>query len=301
MAHHHSHNHSHGVNAGQVGKVLAWGILLNFLYVVFEAIAGFHEGSLGLLSDAGHNLSDVFSLALSWIAIGLAHIPSNRNFTYGYKKAGILIALVNALLLLVAVGAIVAEAVRNLKHPSAIDGSAVSIVAGIGIIVNALTAFLLMRHSKGDVNIKGAFLHMAADALVSVGVVVAGLIIHFTGWTLIDPIMSLVVAAIILISTFELCKDSLMLLLDAVPESVDRDAVVASIEGNGNVASWHHLHIWALGTTETAMTIHLVLKDLNQMEQTKTEIRSSLKEMGITHPTIEIESSDADCHDTCCG
>ena len=207
---------------------MIWGILLNLAYVVFEAVAGFREGSLGLLSDAGHNLSDVFSLGLSLVAVRLARIPANKNFTYGYKKAGILIALANAMLLLVAVGAIVAEAIRSFKHLNEIDGATVSVVAGVGIVINALTAFLLMRHSRGDVNIKGAFLHMAADALVSVGVGVAGLVIHFTGWVLIDPILSLVIAVVILVSTFELCKDSLRLILDAVPENIDQEIGRAS-------------------------------------------------------------------------
>lgn len=296
-AHHHSHDHAAGIDPEQVGKVLIWGILLNLAYVVFEAVAGFREGSLGLLSDAGHNLSDVFSLGLSLVAVRLARIPANKNFTYGYKKAGILIALANAMLLLVAVGAIVAEAIRSFKHLNEIDGATVSAVADVGIVINALTAFLLMRHSRGDVNIKGAFLHMAADALVSVGVVVAGLVIHFTGWVLIDPILSLVIAVVILVSTFELCKDSLRLILDAVPENIDQEAVVAAFEKEPNVESWHHLHIWALGTSESALTVHLVLKNFSLMEETKASLREALLQQGITHPTFEIEYPGANCPD----
>ncbi len=298
--HHHHHNHAAGIPTQEVGKVLLWGIALNFGYVVFEAVAGFREGSLGLLSDAGHNLSDVLSLALSWAAIRLALIPANKRFTYGYKKAGILIALVNAMLLLVAVGGIVAEAGRSLGHPAEVNGATVSFVAGIGIIVNALTAILLMRHSRGDVNVKGAFLHMAADALVSVGVVASGLIIHFTGLGWIDPAVSLVIAAVILVSTFGLMRDSLRLAMDAVPESVDRDAVAAILSSDGNVAGWHHLHIWALGTSENALTVHLELRDMTKMEQTKETLRKALKEAGITHPTFETEPEGCGCGASCC-
>ena len=298
--HHHHHDHAAGLQTAEQKRVLILGILLNTIYVIIEAVAGFREGSLGLLSDAGHNLSDVLSLFLSLLAVRLALIPAGKRFTYGYKKAGILIALVNAMLLLGAVGAIVAEAIRNLGNPAQINGATVSIVAGVGIVVNALTAILLMRHSRSDVNMKGAFLHMAADALVSVGVVIAGLVIHFTGWTLIDPIISLVVAVVILVSTFDLLKDSLQMALDAVPENIDREAVIAALKADDNVSEWHHLHIWALGTTDTALTVHLVLKDTLKAEETKASLRSRLKEMGIGHPTIETEGPDSHCCDQCC-
>ena len=293
--HHHHHDHAAGIPAEALGKVLLWGIILNLGYVIFEAAAGFRESSLGLLSDAGHNLSDVLSLALSWIAIRLAAIPASRRFTYGYRKAGILIALVNAMLLLVAVGGIAAEAIRSLSNPAEVNGAAVSLVAGIGIVVNALTAFLLMRHSRSDVNIKGAFLHMAADALVSVGVVVSGVIIHFTGLGWIDPAVSLVIAAVILASTIALLVESLRLALDAVPESVDREKVESILSSDANVAGWHHLHIWALSTSENALTVHLVLKDISGMEGTKATLRAALKDAGITHPTFETESEGTSC------
>ena len=302
MAHHHHHHHAQVAEeqTGKQKKVLVLGILLNTLYVVVEAVAGFREGSLGLLSDAGHNLSDVLSLFLSLLAVRLALIPAGKRFTYGYKKAGILIALVNSMLLLGAVGAIVAEAIRNIGHPSEINGVSVSIIAGVGIIVNALTAFLLMGHSRADVNMKGAFLHMAADALVSVGVVIAGVIIHFTGWTLIDPIISLVVAAVILVSTFGLLTESLGMAMDAVPESVDCEAVAAALEADENISGWHHLHIWALGTTDTALTVHLELKDMQKAEETTHALKARLKELGIGHPTIETESPGSNCEHKCC-
>ncbi|MDE7470224.1 MAG: cation diffusion facilitator family transporter, partial [Paramuribaculum sp.] len=205
--HKHSHHHDHNHYINTINKIMIWAIVINLLYVVVEAGIGIYADSLGLVSDAGHNLSDVFSLVLTLIGIKLAQASANHRFTYGYQKSTILIALLNAVILLVAVGVIIVESIRKIKHPEPINGELVSWTAGVGIIVNGLTAWMLMKDQKHDLNIRGAFLHMAADTLVSVGVVIAGIVISLTGFVLIDPIISLVIAAVILVSTWHMLKE----------------------------------------------------------------------------------------------
>ena len=246
---HHGHHHDHVKVLSSLSNIFIICIVLNIIYVFIEASVGFFENSLGLLSDAGHNLGDVFSLLLALIAFHLAKISNNKRFTYGYKKSTILISLLNAIILLVAVGAIVVESVNKLRNPVAIDGSVISWTAGAGIIVNGLTTLLLMKRQKHDLNVRGAFLHMAADTLVSVGVVISGIIITYTGFYLIDPIISLVIAGIILISTIHLLMESLRLSLDAVPETIRIEEVKESLEAQPHVFNVHHLHIWAISTT----------------------------------------------------
>ena len=282
-------------------KILLAGAVINLLFVIIEAAIGLWQNSLSLLSDAGHNLSDVFSLLLVLIAIRLTHVQQNEHYSYGYKKSSVLISLLNAVLLLVAVGAIVVEAVRKFYHPTPIDGAALSWTAGVGILVNGATAILLMKGQKEDLNIKGAFLHMAADTLVSVGVVISGLIILWTGWTLIDPIMSLVIAAVILFGTWDLLHESLRLSIDAVPEGVDMEEIKAHIMEVPHVKDVHHIHIWALSTTENALTAHIVTDSLKAMHETKCGIKEELKEHGITHATLEFETEQEDCSEQACG
>ena len=222
-AHHHHHHHHHEPHAvtDSLYKVFIVCIALNLLFVFIEAFVGFFFNSLGLLSDAGHNLSDVFSLMLALVAFRLARRPANAHFTYGYKKATILISLLNAVILLVAVGAIIIESIYRFRNAAEVSGEAIGWTAGAGIVVNGLTTWLLMKDRKTDLNINGAFLHMLMDTLVSVGVVVSGVIISFTGWVWIDSAVSLAIAAIILISTYRLLKESLFLSLDAVPVGID--------------------------------------------------------------------------------
>lgn len=218
--HEHSHHHEHHIVPASLNKIFIFCIALNLLFVVIEAGVGFIYNSLGLLSDAGHNLSDVFSLLLALVAFRMAKLHATHHFTYGYKKATILISLVNAVILLVAVGAILIESIYKLKHPVPVSGQAISWTAGIGILINGLTTWLLMRDRKKDLNVQGAFLHMMMDTLVSVGVVISGILISYTGWNWIDSIISLLIAAVILFSTFGLLKESLFLSIDAVPSSV---------------------------------------------------------------------------------
>lgn len=297
---HHEHHHHHvAADNGQMRKVLWIAIVLNLLFVGVEASVGLWQNSLSLLSDAGHNLSDVFSLALVVVGLHLVKVHSNKRYTYGYKKSTILISLANALLLLVAVGVIVAESAHKLREPSSIDGAVVSWTAGVGILINGLTTLLLMRGQKGDLNIRGAFLHMAADTLVSIGVVISGIVIKHTGWFIIDPIVSLVIAVVILISTWDLLRDSLRLALDGVPEGIEVEEVAETMRGVDHVSDVHHLHIWAISTTENALTAHVVVDDEQAASAVRKALKEALHEQGIHHATIEIEGEN-DCCDKGC-
>ena len=280
-------------------KVLWASIILNLLFVAVEASVGLWQNSLSLLSDAGHNLSDVFSLVLVVVGLHLVKVHSNEHYTYGYKKSTILISLTNALLLLVAVSVIVAESVHKLREPVPIDGAVISWTAGVGILINGLTTLLLMRGQKGDLNIRGAFLHMAADTLVSIGVVISGIIIKHTGWFIIDPIISIVIAVVILISTWELLRDSMRLALDGVPEGIEVEEVAQMMRDTEHVTDVHHLHIWAMSTTENAMTAHVVVDDEHEAAHVRKAIKEALQTKGITHATIEIESGDGCCDKEC--
>ncbi|GGD77778.1 cation diffusion facilitator family transporter [Croceicoccus mobilis] len=261
MGHGHSHDHGHGHNHAPASfdRAFAIGVVLNTGFVVVEAGAGFVFGSMALVADAGHNLSDVLSLLIAWGASAAARRPPSEKFTYGLKSSSILAAMANAALLLVALGAIAIETLRRLFDPAPVEPGAVMIVAGIGIIINTATALLFMRGKDDDLNIRGAYLHMAADAAVSAGVVVAGLLIALTGLNWIDPVAGLVIVAIIAVGTWGLLKDSVKMGLLAVPDGIDVAKVRATLESAEGVAAVHDLHIWPMSTTETALTAHLVM------------------------------------------
>ena len=295
MSHEHSHQHSHAINAESLNKAFIIGIVLNLAFVVIEFAAGFWFDSLALLSDAGHNLSDVVSLVLALLAFRLAKVKANERYTYGYKKSTILVSLLNAVILLVAVGAIVIESIHKLNNPAVVPGGAIAWVAGVGVLINAFTAFLFMKDKEKDLNVKGAYLHMAADTLVSVGVLVAGIVISRTGWYIIDPIIGLIVAVVILISTWNLLHDSLRLTLDGVPTSIDSQKVVKAIRALPGVDDVHHMHIWAISTTENALTAHIVLKQPEGMQEVKHLIRHRLEDFGIGHATLEFEVPGEHC------
>ena len=300
MSHEHHHHHHHvAADNGQMRKILWTAIILNLLFVGVEAGMGLWQNSLSLLSDAGHNLSDVFSLVLVVVGLHLVQLHSNEHYTYGYKKSTILISLANALLLLLAVGVILAESVHKLREPAAIDGAVISWTAGVGILINGLTTLLLMRGQKGDINIRGAFLHMAADTLVSIGVVISGLVISHTGWFIIDPIISIVIAIVILVSTWELLRDSMRLALDGVPEGIETEEVTQAMQDTAHVTDVHHLHIWAMSTTENALTAHVVIDDEHEASSVRKALKDTLREHGITHATIEIESGEGCCDKDC--
>lgn len=298
MEHHHHHHHSTPTQS--MNGIFILSIILNGLFVLIETGVGLWQNSLSLLSDAGHNLSDVFSLVLVLIAFRLAKVQRNERFTYGYRKSTILISLLNAVILLVAVGAIVIESIHKFSEPADVNGIAVSWTAGVGILINGATALLLLRGQKSDLNVRGAFLHMAADTLVSVGVVISGIIIYYTGWTVIDPIVSLVIAAVILISTWELLSDSLRLAVDGIPDGVELQEIEQLLVEEEHVKETHHIHVWALSTTETALTAHIVLDDLTYWPQVSERLKHTLNEHGISHATLEPETPDCLCHDQSC-
>ncbi|MCD7851398.1 MAG: cation diffusion facilitator family transporter [Parabacteroides sp.] len=300
MGHSHEHHHDHHHEITSLNKAFIICISLNLVFVVAEFLAGFWYNSLGLLSDAGHNLGDVASLVLAMLAFRLAKVQPTSRYTYGYKKSTVLVSLLNAVILLVAVGIIIGESVGKLFHPQPVEGDAIAWVAGIGVVINAVTAWLFMKDKDKDLNVKGAYLHMAADALVSVGVVVSGLVIARTGWYVIDPIIGLLIALIIIYSTWGLLRDSLRLSLDGVPVGTDIRKVENAIREVPGVQDVHHLHIWAISTTETALTAHIVIKDTNQMETVKHEIKHELEHVGVQHATLEFETTGACCSEPCC-
>lgn len=298
--HHHHHHHGVGQDPSLKGIYIA-SITLNLLFVVVEAGVGLWQGSLGLLSDAGHNLGDVFSLVLALVAFRLAMTHGTSKYTYGYRKGSVLISLLNAIILLVAVGAILVESIHKFTNPEPVDGGAIAWTAGVGIIINGLTAYLLMKHQKNDINTRGAFLHMAADTLVSVGVVISGIVISLTGWYFIDPIIGIVVAIVILAGTWDLLSESLRMSMDAVPESIDGEEVVKAVSGTRGVAGVHHVHIWPISTTQTALTAHVVVASGNEPESVVSAVKSRLKDFGIGHATIETEREGHEClEQDCC-
>ena len=278
-----------------LNKAFIIGIALNITFVIVEFGVGFYYNSLGLLSDAGHNLGDVASLVLAMLAFRLEKVHPNSRYTYGYKKSTILVSLLNAVILLIAVGIIIAESIDKLFHPVSVDGSAIAWTAGVGVVINALTAWLFMKDKDKDLNVKGAYLHMAADTLVSVGVVASGIIITYTGWSIIDPIIGLGIAVIIIVSTWGLLHDSLRLSLDGVPVGIDAQKIQQLIMEQPGVENCHHLHIWALSTTETALTAHVVIDDVERMEEIKCSIKNKLEEADIHHVTLEFEDKSISC------
>lgn len=278
------------------------GILLNLLYVLGEAIAGLITHSLALLTDAGHNLSDVASLGLSLLAFRLARRKPSQHFTYGYKKSTILAALVNAIILLVAIGILGYEAALRLTHPQPLKGGVVAWVAALGIVVNGVSAMLFFRN-KHELNAKSAYLHLLADALVSVGVVIAGIVIVYTKWYWLDAVVSLGVLVVILFSTWSLLSDSVRLSLDAVPQNVDIEAVEKGMNAVAGVKQVSHIHVWAMSTTENALTAHLEADaSLSFAEKLKVVkvLKHELEHHNIQHATIELDdtapATDASCH-----
>ncbi|MCQ2336296.1 MAG: cation diffusion facilitator family transporter [Paludibacteraceae bacterium] len=296
--HNHS-NHHNSLNAENLNKAFIWGIALNAAFVIIEFVLGFISGSLGLVSDAGHNLGDTASLILAMLALTLASKAPTSNYTYGLSKGTILVSLVNAVILMVAVVLIVIECIEKFAHPQPVDGNFIIIVAAVGVIINGVTAWLFVKDKDKDLNVKGAYLHMAMDALVSVGVVVSGIVIKYTGWYIIDPIIGLVVAVIIVVSTWELLKDSLRLVLDGVPEGIDVEQIKNAIQEIDGVEDCHHLHIWALSTTQNALTAHIVIKGDSDTESVKKNVKQKLESYNINHATIETESKHCSCSDIC--
>ena len=301
MSHNHAHHgHSHAHAPKDFTSAFRIGIILNVAFVVIEAVYGLFSGSLALLADAGHNLSDVLGLALAWGAAVLAKRPSTRRRTYGMKRGTIMAALLNALLLMVAVGGIAWEAIRRFSNPEPVAGMTVIIVAGIGVVINTVTALLFMSGRDHDLNVKGAFLHMAADALVSIAVVIGGMIILWTGWYAIDPILSLLIVAVVTWGTWGLFRESLNLVLDGVPEKIDTEEVKNYLTCIPGIEGVHHLHIWGMSTTETALTAHLVKPQTEGDDQLLKQIAHELHDhFDIEHTTIQWERDGKGCDNGC--
>ncbi|HYU96063.1 MAG TPA: cation diffusion facilitator family transporter [Sphingomicrobium sp.] len=286
------HDHQHPHAPVDFGRAFAIGIALNLGFVAVETVYGFIANSMSLLADAGHNLSDVLGLIVAWSGAIMARRAPSPRFTYGLKKAPILAALANSLFLLIAVGAIGAEAIRRLFHPSSTQGETVMIVAGVGILINGMTALLFARGREHDINIRGAYLHMAADAAVSAAVVFAGLVILWTGQRWVDPVMSLAVAVIILWSGVGLLKESVWMSLAGVPSGIDVDVVEAELEQLDGVETVHDLHVWPLSTTETALTAHLVAPGVDSTDALLRAARRMLHDrFRIEHCTLQVERS----------
>ena len=295
-AHGHDHGHAHGAGGhhhapASFGAAFAIGIGLNTTFVVVEALFGYAGNSVALIADAGHNLSDVLALVVAWLADHLSKRAPSARFTYGLRGSSILAALFNAIVLLVVVGAIGWEALLRLFNPEPVASTIVIVVAGVGILVNGVTAWLFASGRDSDLNIRGAYLHMASDALVSAGVVAAGLVIAATGWMWLDPLTSLAVSALIIAGTWGLLRDSVAMSLDAMPAGIDPDAVRRFLEARPGVTEMHDLHIWSMSTREIALTCHLVIPGGRPDDGFLRELAHDLKhQFGIGHPTVQIET-----------
>jgi len=293
---HDDHSHSHGghhhhIDVSQINSRFAWGIGLNLLFVFVEATYGFIGSSMALIADAGHNLTDVASLLIAWGALRISRLKPSERFTYGLKKSSIVAPLANSFLLLIAIGAILLEASKRVMNPIEPATSTMMIVASIGILINTGTALLFMKGSQKDINIRGAFIHMIGDAVISAGVVISGLLIHYTSWFWLDPVVSIVISLIILWSSWDLLAHSTKMILDGVPEGIVAKDVENLILAQAGVIRCHDLHIWPLSSTETAMTVHVVVKDLEQQDLLLKELTDRmLLEFQINHCTIQIES-----------
>jgi cobalt-zinc-cadmium efflux system protein len=292
---HHAHGHFHGIATQSINTRMALAVGLNLLFVGIEGCFGFLSNSVALIADAGHNLSDVLGLVCAWTAMYLARRPPGAKFTYGLGRSSVLAALANAVLLLVACGAIAWEAVGRLASPPSVAGFTVMGVAAAGIVINGISAWLLHAGSHGDLNRRSAFLHMLGDAAVSAGVLISGAIILYTGWSRLDPIVSLLIVAAILVSTWGLLRDSLHLSLDGVPASVNSSAVMSYLSDQRGVTDVHDLHIWALSTTSVALTAHLVVPDRGAEDALLDLLTPNLKQrFHIHHATLQIERDRCD-------
>lgn len=299
----HGHHHHHAAPTDANSKAFIAGIVLNGVYVAVQIAAGIFTNSIALLSDAGHNLGDVASLALSLIAFSLAKRKPSGTYTYGYKKTTILASLTNAVVLLITIGVLGFEAITRLRNPQPVEGGIVAWVSGLGIIINGISALFFFRSKDHDLNNKGAYLHLLTDAMVSLGVVVAGVIIYFTHWYWLDGVVSLIVLAVILTGTWSLLTDSLKLSMDAVPPGIDMAAIEKKLNSMAGVENIHHMHIWAMSTTENAFTGHVVMKtELSFEEKMKLvqKIKHELLHQNIQHATLELEAPNMPCDDDDC-
>ena len=288
--HSHDHHHHHTIDPSKVNTAFIIGIVLNMIFVLVEAVAGFWQHSLSLLSDAGHNLADVGSLALSLLAFRLVKVKSTPRYTYGFRKTSVLVALFNAIVLLLSLAWIAYEGVQRLWHPQEVSGINISIIAGIGIVINFLSARLFSGDKDHDMNVKSAYLHLMADAVISLGIVIGGILIYFTKAYWIDPAISVIIAIVILFSTWSLLKESIRLSLDAVPENINLEEIKATALRIPGITRIEHVHVWAMSTTENAMTAILYLRaDISAADEAdvKKKYKHELEHLNIQHSTLE--------------
>ena len=293
MAHSHHDHHHHTEPLKAINNAFIIGIIINLVFVVVEVVYGLYIHSLSLLSDAGHNLTDVGTLALSLLAFKLLKVKPTKNYTYGYRKTSIIIALFNAMILMVSIGAIVYEAFHRILEPQSLPGKTIAIVAGIGILINGGSALLFLKNKEKDLNIKSAYLHLLADALVSFALVVGGIIIFYTSWFWIDAVMSILVAITIFISSWSLLRDSLRLSLDGVPVNISLETIEQTALKVKGVKEIHHIHIWGISTTENALTAHVSIDEntsQKETEQIKKELKHEFEHLNIQHITLEMET-----------
>lgn len=294
-----AHEHSHSITSStQINRSFLIGIGLNVVYVLVEVVYGFQENSTALLSDAVHNIGDISGLILAFIAFKLLKVKPSKTFSYGLRKGSIVASFINSVLLAFAIGAIAWEGFQKILNPSPLSGSVIIWVASVGVVINFISALLFREKQKEDINIKAAYWHLMADALVSLGVVVSGILIHYFQWYALDGITSVIIAVVVLYSTWQLFKDSTIAILDGTPASVDKEEILAHLRKIAGVKDIHHLHIWGISTSETALTAHILIENLVHIPQIKNAIKEELKDHNIPHSTLEFELSGENCQET---
>lgn len=296
------HHHDHAPKIDHLNTAFIVGIILNSAFVAGEVIVGLIIHSLSLLTDAGHNLSDVAGLALALLAFKLTKVSANDKYTYGYKRSTIIVSFFNAVILFASVGIIIYEAIMRFIHPAAIEGGTMAWVAIAGIAINAFTAWLFVKDKDKDLNIKSTYMHMAMDAIISLGVAISGVIIYFTHWYMLDSIVSLVIGIMILRGTWSLLNESLRLEMDGVPRDIKMDKIRTELLKAKGVTGIHHMHVWALSTTENALTAHLVIDPayINDFDKIKSDLRHRLEHLNVNHSTFEPEFTNVDCKQPDC-
>lgn len=295
MTHHHTHNIA---NPSEINRSFLIGITLNVVYVFVEIIYGLKNNSTALLSDAVHNVGDISGLLLAFLAFKLQKIKPSKIFSYGFKKGSIITSFINSVLLAFAIGAIAWEGAHKILNPTPLSGSVIMWVALVGVIINFISALFFKKNQKEDLNLKAAYWHLMADALVSLGVVVSGILIHYFQWYSLDGITAIIIALVVLLSTWRLFKDSAIAILDGVPASVDSDEIKQHLLEVKGVKDIHHLHIWGMSTNENAMTGHIIIDDMNLLADIKKHLKEELEEHNIKHSTLEFELESENCLET---
>jgi cobalt-zinc-cadmium efflux system protein len=294
-----AHNHSNTItNPNEINRSFIIGILLNAVYVVVEIIFGWQNNSTSLLSDAAHNVGDISGLLLAFLAFRLQKIKPSKIFSYGFKKGSIVTSFINSILLAFAIGAIAWEGVHKILNPTPLSGTVIMWVALLGVVINFISAILFKKNQKEDLNIKAAYWHLMADALVSLGVVLSGILIHYFHWYQLDGVTAIVIAIVVLFSTWRLFKDSAIAILDGVPASVNTDEIKQHLLEVKGIKDVHHLHIWGISTNENAMTAHIVINNTNQLVEIKKKLKEELDEHNIKHRTLEFELVSENCLET---